>query len=134
MGTWDLTSFGNDTANDWAYDLEETSDLSLLERTLQAVFDEGDSLEMSIAEEGIAAAEVLARLQGRPGQQDAYTEKVDAWVKANPLKPSPQLLELALRALKRIQTEPSELLDELADDAEWIANLEDLKRRLAGAA
>jgi hypothetical protein len=42
MGAWDATSFGNDTANDWAYDLEECDDLSHIEATLQEVLDTGD--------------------------------------------------------------------------------------------
>ena len=29
MGAWGHRSFDNDTANDWAYDLKEVSDLSL---------------------------------------------------------------------------------------------------------
>ncbi len=30
MGAWAVDSFGNDTACDWAYGLEEVSDLSLV--------------------------------------------------------------------------------------------------------
>jgi hypothetical protein len=33
MGAWDATSFGNDTANDWAYELEEHGDLTHVIRT-----------------------------------------------------------------------------------------------------
>ncbi len=31
MGVWSHEPFGNDTANDWAYGLEETTDLSYVE-------------------------------------------------------------------------------------------------------
>jgi len=59
MGAWDTTSFGNDTANDWAYGLLESNDFSLIEATLQKVLDFGDEyLEAPEAEEGIAASEL----------------------------------------------------------------------------
>ncbi|MEZ6009289.1 MAG: DUF4259 domain-containing protein [Planctomycetota bacterium] len=37
MGTWGIGPFENDGANDWAYSLEETSDLGLVESALDAV-------------------------------------------------------------------------------------------------
>lgn len=39
MGTWSHEPFGNDSANDWAYDLEDQSDLSLVVGAIQAVLD-----------------------------------------------------------------------------------------------
>ena len=36
MGAWGKLAFDNDTANDWAYDLKDVSDLSLVE----SAFDE----------------------------------------------------------------------------------------------
>ena len=77
MGAWDATSFGNDTANDWAYDLEKCDDLSYIESTLQEVLDTGDDyLDSDPASEAIAAAEVLAWLRGRPMPVDAFTKKI----------------------------------------------------------
>lgn len=43
MGAWDATSFRNDTATDWAYDLETYNDLSYIDATLQRILDAGDS-------------------------------------------------------------------------------------------
>jgi hypothetical protein len=34
MGAWSRDRFGNDTACDWAYGLEEVSDLSLVRSTM----------------------------------------------------------------------------------------------------
>ncbi|MGE3819895.1 MAG: DUF4259 domain-containing protein, partial [Isosphaeraceae bacterium] len=35
MGIWGVLAFDNDTANDWAYDLEDVDDLSLVESALE---------------------------------------------------------------------------------------------------
>lgn len=65
MGAWDVDTFDNDTACDWAYDLADASDLSLVQQTLEAVLQTGDEyLEMDPACEALAACEVIARLKG----------------------------------------------------------------------
>jgi hypothetical protein len=131
MGAWDATSFGNDTANDWAYGLEKTRDLSYIDKALQKVLDTGgDYLEAPEAEEAIAAAEVLAWLHGRPTPVNSFTEKIQAWAAANPLAPPAGLTQKALSVLDRIQREPSELMELWEDDAGWDNALADLRVRL----
>jgi len=136
MEAWSHESFGNDDACDWASELEEEDDLSLVEETLDVVLEAGDDdLEAPDASEAIAAAEVVARLLGRFGVRDGDTEGVDAWVEDTALRPSPELVEKALRALDRILTEPSELLElwrESDDGAAWEGAVRDLKARVAG--
>ena len=65
MGTWSHESFGNDTANDWAYELEDATDFSVIEAALQVALDEGDEyLDADLAMEAmeaIAAVEVIAK-------------------------------------------------------------------------
>ena len=103
MGAWSHEPFGNDTANDWAYDLEKTKDLSHIEAALDSVLKQGATyLEASNAEEAIGAIEALAKLLGRGTQSDAYTEKVDAWVKAIKQKPSAALLQKARKVIAPI--------------------------------
>ena len=135
MGAWSHESFGNDDAADWIAQLEEQNDLGLVKSTLDAVLAIGDDyLEAPEASEAIAAAEVVARLQGRPGNGDADTEAVDEWVARVKLPAPPALIAKARRALDRILTEPSELMelrDESEDAAAWRASVEDLKARLA---
>jgi len=131
MGAWDTSSFGNDTANDWAYDLEECNDLSYIESTLQQVLNTADAyLDAEIATEAIAAAEVLAWLRGRPTPVDAYTEKIAAWVSAHPIDPPRELIQKAISVIDRIQQEPSELPELWEDDPDWIASMTDLRSRL----
>lgn len=68
--------------------LEATSDLGYVERTLQKVVGVGSGyLEMDEACEAIAAAEIIARLQGNYGVRDAYSKAVDNWVERNRLVP-----------------------------------------------
>jgi len=132
MGAWDSTSFGNDTACDWAYGLKEVNDLSLVESAIYKV-GESDYLEAPAAEEAIAAGDTLARLLGRFDVKNSYTELVDDWVAKHKLIPSGKLIQSAQMAIERILTPPSELLElwqESDEFATWQKHLEDLKKRL----
>jgi hypothetical protein len=134
MGAWDHTTFGNDDACDWGGDLRSRDDLSFVEETLDVVLDAGgEYLEAPEASEAIAAAEVIARLQGHFGIRDAYTESVDQWVAAHPLTVPPALARKAHAALDRILAEPSELLElwaESEDFEQWKAAVAGLRGRI----
>lgn len=134
MGAWDSDPFGNDTAGDWAYGLDEGDDLSLIQSTLQKLHEVGSEyLEAPDAEEAIAAADALARLKGSFYVRNAYTESLDKWVDEHPIIPPQELVDSAIRAIDRILTPPSELL-ELWEDSEdfknWQNHLDELKKRL----
>ena len=132
MGAWDATSFGNDTACDWLADFTESDDFSAVEAALQTVLDTGDDyLDSDEAVQGIAAAEVVAWLRGRPTAVDAYTEKLAEWIAAHPTHPSAALTQKALSALDRIEQPPSELPDLWEGDPEWQAAMSDLRARLS---
>jgi hypothetical protein len=132
MGAWDASSFGNDTAIDWAYSLEQCSDFSCIEKALQRVLDAGnDYLEAPEAEEGVAAAEVIAWLQGWPGKVNTHPEKVATWVQAHPLRPSKTLVNLALDALDRVQGAQSELAELWEGNTKWKAAMRNLRTRLS---
>jgi len=133
MGTWSKDSFGNDTACDWAYGLEDASDLNLVRETIQKVVDSGDEyIEAPDAEEAIAAVEVIARLKGNFGERNPYTKTTDNWVKAHPQQPPPDLVALGAQALDRILRSPSELLElwQGSDEFEgWKSSVLDLRNR-----
>ena len=133
MGAWGVLAFDNDAANDWAYDLEETTDLKLVESALDEVATTGSEyLDSDLGCNALAACEVLARLRGQAGYTDAYTEKVDKWVATHQIVPSTEILSRASAAIDRILadgSELSELWDEGSGD-EWRASVEDLRRRL----
>jgi hypothetical protein len=91
-------------------------------------------LESDPACEALAAAEVIARLKGHWGVRDASTEAVDEWVEAHPGTPPAGLVTLAVAAIDRVLTEPSELLELWSDSADldkWKAALTDLRARVS---
>jgi hypothetical protein len=134
MGAWGTGIFDNDTACDWAYDLKETSDLSLIESALDKVLKVGaEYLDASDAEKALAAAEAVARLKGSWGIRDSYTEKMDKWVETTRLTPPQALVEKALRGIERVLSGPSELLElwgEVEGFIAWEESVKDLSRRL----
>lgn len=132
MGTWSHEPFGNDDANDWAYDLENVNDLSVVEDALDQAL-AADYIETAEGSNAVAAVEVLAKLLGKGTQTDSYTEKVDAWIKLINVQPTPELLEKAKRVLTRIVGENSELKD-LWDEVgseEWSASISTLHKAIS---
>lgn len=134
MGAWGIGSFENDTAVDWTYGLEGKSDLLYIEAAFDKVLAAGaDYIEAPDAEEAIAAAETVARLQGKFGIRDAYTETVDNWASSISTKPTPELVTKGRLVLARIQESPSELLELWSDGVEaekWHESLSELASRI----
>ncbi|SFV16171.1 DUF4259 domain-containing protein [Pseudoduganella namucuonensis] len=135
MGTWAIDAFGNDIALDWAEDLQESKDLYFIENTLNNVLsaDSAAYLEAPFAAEGLAAIEVLARLQGQPGEAE---EGIDAWVDEvrAKFKRRPDLVEKAQRAIDHILSDKSELRELWADGDDydsWRAAVEALRTRVS---
>ncbi len=135
MGAWDEDSFGNDMACDWGHELENSTGLYLIETTIDRVLQEGETLGPDLACEGIAACDVVARLQGRFGQQDAYTTGIDGWVRSNPTEVSLSLIQRAKEALDVIMSERSELRElwsEGPSDSGWMKLMHGLRSRVLG--
>lgn len=131
MGAWSAEPFGNDTACDWASELEGSTGLSVINNALQAVLECDDYLDVDIGEEALAAVEVLAKLLGKGTQQDAYTEEVDAWVAAQTAKPDAAVIADAQLVLKRLAADDSELMELWEDDDEFTDTLAKLQQQLA---
>jgi len=136
MGAWGMDTFENDSACDWSYDLEDFDDLELVEQVIAAVLDLGpDDVGADVATQALAACDVVARLKGRFGVRDAYTESVDAWVARHRLAPSPKLVARAPAVVDRVVARPSELLELWEEGGEGAALLESvagLRKRIAG--
>ena len=108
MGAWGSGSFENDTASDWAFGLEGVNDTSLIESTLEKVIGVGaEYLQAPDAEEGLAAAETVARMKGQRGARNSYTEPMDRWVERLNWRPSSELVRKAVVVVDRILSEPS---------------------------
>jgi hypothetical protein len=136
MGAWGAGTFENDTACDWSYQLEDAEDLSVVQGAIDAVLDVGDDyLDADLGCEGLAASEVIARLKGNHGEKSSYSQTVDDWVQAHPMAPPQELVDRAVLAIDRVQTEPSELFDlwnEGGPDTEWNAVVKNLRDRVIG--
>lgn len=128
MGAWSHEPFGNDTAGDWVYDLEDAIGLGFLEETLDNVLLEDEEyLEAPEAEEALAAVEVLVHLVGKGAGFEKLPEAAATWVAACTVKPGKPLIQKALAALERIGSEDSELRElwEESEDFEaWKTSLE----------
>lgn len=131
MGAWSHEPFGNDVACDWVYGLEESTDLSYIQRTLeQALAGEEGYLEADEGQEAVAALEVLGKLHGRSTQSDSYTEVVDDWVEQNPQEVPESLMALALRVFGVLTSDDSELMELWAADPAWKNNLDEIRDNL----
>ncbi len=135
MGAWGVGNFENDTACDWGCQLEKSDDLSFIENTIVQVLEtDEEGLDSDLACEGLAAIETIARLMGREGEHSAYSEAVDNWIKAHPLPVPDGLKANALKAVERIlarESELAELWEESDDYQEWLAEVMQLKDRIA---
>jgi hypothetical protein len=134
MGAWAADVFGNDDACDWAFELENSNDLSLIESTIDTVLSHGaEYVEAPEASEALAAIDAIARLQGNWGERNAYTEPVDKWVEKTKLVPSAALAQKAHLVIERILAEDSELKELWQESEEyevWQAFVTELKRRV----
>ncbi|MDP5138256.1 DUF4259 domain-containing protein [Rheinheimera baltica] len=131
MGAWSAEPFGNDTACDWASELEESKGLSAVNNALQAVLACDDYIDTDIGEEALAAVEVIAKLLGKGTQNDAYTEDVDAWVAAQTEQPDASVIANAKQVIKRLSSDESELMELWEDDADFTDTLNLLAQQIS---
>lgn len=110
MGAWGVGIFDNDTACDWAYDLEKASGLSFIEQTIEAVF-ENEFIDAGVGEQALATIDTLARLKGNFAVRNYYTKTVDNWVAQNKLPVSGELLNKADKAITHLLGSNSGLLE-----------------------
>ena len=135
MGAWGCLAFDDDDANDWAYGLDDVEDLSLVESAFAVVEGASDYLEAPDASNALAACEVIARLNGKAGYTNSYTEKVDKWVAAHAAKPSSKLIARADAVIDRIlgaNSELAQLWGESDESGAWVASVEELRGRVRG--
>lgn len=129
MGTWDVGPFDNDTAADFCGDLDEAAAderEGIIRGALTRVIDTAGYLESPESEEAVAAAAlVTAQCPGGDPAHPVYGPE-------EPLPDLTGLRDLALQALDRIMTEPSELMDlwAEADGGPWRATINRLQNAL----
>ena len=136
MGTWASDPFGNDDACDWSYGLAAASNLSVIDETFSKIIAAAVDGEIgsSDAAEGVAAAEVVARLIGNSGEKNSYTEDVDKWVARSKYKPDQNLIKKARAVLELVLSESSELYAVWKDSEDfeaWKKSVLDTRSRIS---
>lgn len=130
MGAWGKEAFENDDACDWLAELEDAKHLSVVDRTLgEVLLTGGDYLEAPLASEGLAAAEVVARLQNG----EKISDGIDDWVARKKIKASEDLARKAHLAIDRILGENSELRELWGEGSgydEWARSVQELRARI----
>ncbi|MFE0702908.1 DUF4259 domain-containing protein [Streptomyces sp. NPDC058872] len=135
MGTWDIGHFDNDTAADFSAAVDGTpaeERAGVLLASFRTVTGVGEEyLDSDEAVQAVAAAAlVAAQCPGGDPVTSAYGPK-------EPLPALPvELRPVAVEALDRILTEPSELLElwgETRAVGEWKAGVQRLRAVLSGA-
>lgn len=129
MGAWGIKTFENDDASDWVYDLEKTSDLSLLRQTLELA--DCDYLEAPDGCNILAACEVILALMGKAGS--GLPDEVTSWLSKNASLDATPLAGPAKASLARVLSQDSELKElwEETDDFQtWESGVLNIKSRL----
>jgi hypothetical protein len=135
MGAWSEDTFGNDTACDWIDLFLRNPGWRYVQKTIDAVLSSDKYLDSDAACNCLAASEVLARLQGRWGIRNSYSEDLDRWVEANPMAVSDSLKIAADSAMAKIlgpNSELAELWDEGGRNQKWHEAVNDLRKRVKG--
>jgi hypothetical protein len=129
VGAWGSGSFENDAAADWVVDLERARTLGPVRRALGLAAVPGGYLDVDDEGAALAAAEVVAALNGAPAAD--LPEPVAEWLALHPHRVGRALLDLALAAVRRVGVD-SELRDLRENDPGWRAALGALEERLQG--
>ncbi|MGA2347323.1 MAG: DUF4259 domain-containing protein [Candidatus Sulfotelmatobacter sp.] len=129
MGAWGMGSFENDDAADWVAGLDEIAPADLTQILVQAA-DDPAYLEAPAASVAVAAGEVVAALNGSAAE--GAPAKIAEWAKKHPQALSPELKDVAIRALDRVRrnSELKDLWMEADGLNDWIAAMRDLQGRL----
>lgn len=131
MGAWGTGSFENDTALDWCYNLEDSSDTKILWDAIEAVLQE-EYLDADIAVEALAALEVAAGLKGRKGKE--IPQEVEKWLEENSALRLPDNFyiraDLVLNRIIGSESELNELWEESDSYQEWKKTVSELQSRI----
>lgn len=133
MGAWATDSFSNDDALDWLVDFAEAPTIEMLRDTLEHVtsLEAHDYLEAPDCSEAIAAAEIVAALNGKPAAN--MPDDLKTWLQSDHRLNAAELLPVASAAIRRVaqNSELRELWEESDSYDKWAAEVSDLTRRLS---
>ncbi|WP_435596949.1 DUF4259 domain-containing protein [Streptomyces anulatus] len=126
MGTWHFGPFDNDTAADFAGDLDEAAAEErepMIRRVLKRAADPADCLDTPDAERAVAAAALVV------AQHPAGEPTCSTYGPSEPLPELPaDLRTLAVDALDQVASELSELAEQWAEAANYSKWCQDITR------
>lgn len=99
---------GNDTAADFALELDGQRRWTVVKAALKEATKAGASIDSDVSQIAIAAAEAVAHGIGRPTQTDAYTQSIEQFV-GRARRPGRRLAEQATRAVEVAASTDGEL-------------------------
>ena len=136
MGAWGVGIFEDDTNLDWIEDDYTSGGVESVRAALTtaAEYPDGDYLEQDDGTVARVAAEIVATCfdAPRPGMTGDHRETL--LEHADDIQLDPSLIALAIKALRRVASENSEL-QELWEDGNpdvWEAEIDNLESRLGG--
>ncbi len=133
VATWGVYSFDNDTASDWFFTVEESTDPgAVMAAAIDDAISSSEQLETELCCQAIAAAELCASCAGQTPAR--LPDHIELWVQVNHHRPAPDEVAQAVQAVRRIRvdSELREAWDDAADGAHdgWLTGVDDLLARL----
>ncbi len=132
MGSWDVSSFGNDGAREWLDELLHAKGADRIFRSLMVAGKLGpnDYLQTTESECAIAAAEMVAAGAGNPSP--TLPPKAAQWLQERNFTAGAEIVDLALRVVERVckNSELKEVWDDTDSSEDWYLLIHDLEKRL----
>jgi hypothetical protein len=138
MGAWGQGAFDNDTAADWSWEFENAdlaAGLRLITDALSTAAQADAAAAYLDANDGtraVAAAELVASINGQPIAESPYNETARQWIARVHPSSDPSLTNLARQAVSSVTTVNSELaqLWDEAGSSAWRSTMSELRDKL----
>jgi len=126
MGTWSTNPFGNDSALDWAFQLESCTDSSFITNTIDNVAADCSEPDVRECTEFIAAAAVVNSSGKNPVK--GLPLNVKQWVLENGYYPTIECVNKTVTGLEIVldDSELAQLWQESASHSTWVKNTNQL--------
>lgn len=127
---WDVSSFGNEQAQEWLKDLVGSTSGEMVEEALAKVDRSDMFIDGQDAERGVAAAETVAASWQKPSEN--LPQELVLWIKNHGFRGSADSVRLAARVVDKVakNSELRDLWDGTDASVAWQRTIADLKERL----
>ena len=127
MGAWGHKTFENDDAFDFMADIEDSTDFSLIQETIERIIEEDAYLEASDCSMALTAIEIVGAV--KKNDSTRFPEEYKGIIQ-NLEKPSKTVIEQSILCIDKI-LEESELKELWKENeelfSEWLKNINELK-------